>query len=113
MRVGLFIDAVLRLTLPASLLMPPDRVRPAITPYSYPSKRDLLKTLPVELTRHDPFKAWGSLALSAGLSAVAYGLGTQIPLAHWAVPLWLLYGVTTGTPRRQESCRCAFDHAGA
>jgi fatty acid desaturase len=85
------------LTLPAPLLTPPVCVSPAITPHSFPSKRDLLATLPVELTRHDPFKAWGSLALSAGLSAVAYGLGTQIPLANWAAPLWLAYGVITGT----------------
>ena len=57
----------------------------------------MLAALPAELTRHSPIKAWGSLALSLGLSAVAYGLGTQIPLALWATPLWLLYGVVTGT----------------
>ncbi len=85
------------MTPPVSLLTPPGRVSPAIVPDPYPSKRELLAALPAELTRHDPFKAWGSLALSAGLSAVAYGFGTQIPLALWAAPLWLLYGVATGT----------------
>ncbi|MFM7312511.1 MAG: fatty acid desaturase, partial [Cyanobium sp.] len=53
--------------------------------------------LPAELTRVHPVKAWGSLALSLGLSLLAYGLGTLIPLQLWALPLWLLYGVVTGT----------------
>jgi omega-6 fatty acid desaturase (delta-12 desaturase) len=85
------------LTPPVSLLSAPGRLSSAPAPDPYPSKAELLAALPAELTRHNPIKAWGSLALSAALSAVAYGLGTQIPLALWATPLWLLYGVATGT----------------
>ena len=35
--------------------------------------------------------------MSAGLSLLAVGLGTLLPLSAAAIPLWLLYGVTTGT----------------
>ena len=35
--------------------------------------------------------------MSSGLSLLAVGLGTLIPLSAAAVPLWLLYGVITGT----------------
>lgn len=35
--------------------------------------------------------------MSLGLSLLAYGVGTQIPLQLWAIPLWLLYGVVAGT----------------
>ena len=35
--------------------------------------------------------------MSLSLSAVGYGLGTLIPLTASAIPLWLLYGVVTGT----------------
>ncbi|WP_232756554.1 fatty acid desaturase [Vulcanococcus limneticus] len=45
----------------------------------------------------NPVKAWGSLAMSLGLSLLAFGLGTQIPLQLSAAPLWLLYAVVTGT----------------
>ena len=63
----------------------------------YPTKAELLNALPAELTRLDPRKAWGSLALSLGLSLLAYGLGTLIPLRWAALPLWILYGLVTGT----------------
>ncbi len=63
----------------------------------YPSKAELLACLPADLMRIDPARSWCSLALSLSLSAVAYGLGTQIPLTATALPLWLLYGVVTGT----------------
>ncbi len=64
---------------------------------SFPSKAELLACLPAESLRIDSAKAWASLALSLGLSLVAYGLGTQIPLTPLAAPLWLLYAVITGT----------------
>ena len=35
--------------------------------------------------------------MSAGLSLLAVGLGTLLPLSAAATPLWLLYGVITGT----------------
>ena len=35
--------------------------------------------------------------MSVGLSLLAVGLGTRIPLSAAAAPLWLLYGVITGT----------------
>ena len=63
----------------------------------FPSKAELLGALPEELLRHDPLKSWGSLALSLGLSLLAYGLGTLIPLSWAALPLWLVYGLGTGT----------------
>jgi fatty acid desaturase len=64
---------------------------------TYPSKAELLACLPFELTQINPLKAWGSLAMSLGLSVLAYGLGTLIPLQLSAAPLWLLYAVVTGT----------------
>ena len=63
----------------------------------YPTKAELLDCLPPELLRINPAKSWGSLAFSLGLSAIAYGLGTLIPLTASAIPLWLLYAVVTGT----------------
>ena len=70
----------------------------ATTPAAtYPSKAELLACLPSELTQINPVKAWGSLAMSLGLSVLAYGLGTLIPLQLSAAPLWLLYAVVTGT----------------
>jgi omega-6 fatty acid desaturase (delta-12 desaturase) len=63
----------------------------------YPSKAELLKVLPPELLHFHPRKAWSSLGMSLGLSLLAYGVGTQIPLQLWAAPLWILYGVVTGT----------------
>jgi omega-6 fatty acid desaturase (delta-12 desaturase) len=63
----------------------------------YPTKAELLSCLPPELNRFDPLKAWGSLGMSVGLSLLAYGVGTQIPLQWAAFPLWLLYGAVTGT----------------
>lgn len=35
--------------------------------------------------------------MSVGLSLMAYGLGTQIPLQLGAAPLWLVYAIVTGT----------------
>ena len=64
---------------------------------SYPSKAELLSCLPPELLELNPRKAWRSLGGSLALSLLAYGLGTQIPLVPGAAPLWLLYGVVTGT----------------
>lgn len=66
-------------------------------PPAFPSKADLLGCLPADLQRFNPARAWGSLALSLGLSLLAYGLGSQIPLTAAAVPLWLLYALVTGT----------------
>lgn len=62
-----------------------------------PTKAELLNSLPPELTRLNPTKAWRSLAMSLGLSLLAYAAGTQIPLQTSSAPLWLLYAVTTGT----------------
>ena len=45
----------------------------------------------------NPLKAWTSLGMSLGLSALAYAVGTQLPLQLWAAPLWVIYGVVTGT----------------
>lgn len=64
---------------------------------SYPSKAELLQSLPTELTRFNPIKAWGSLGLSLGLSIAAYASGTLIPLELSAAPLWVIYGLVTGT----------------
>ena len=77
---------------PAAATAPP--VPPGPT---YPSKAELLACLPPELLRINPAKSWGSLAFSLSLSAIAYGLGTQIPLTASAVPLWMIYAVVTGT----------------
>ena len=67
---------------------------------TYPSKAELLACLPSELTQINPVRAWGSLAMSLGLSVLAYGVGTLIPLQLSAAPLWLLYAVVTGTGGR-------------
>ena len=74
---------------------PPTAAAAPQTPY--PSKAELLACLPADLLQHKPAKAWGSLALSLGLSLLAFGLGTRIPLTAAATPLWLLYGLVTGT----------------
>ena len=63
----------------------------------YPSKTELLACLPADLQRFNPVKAWGSLALSLGLSVLAFGAGTQIPLSLWLIPVWLIYALVTGT----------------
>jgi fatty acid desaturase len=87
----------------ASLIVPvsqsPRLAAPASSPSQpvYPTKAELLDCLPPELLRINPAKSWGSLAFSLGLSAIAYGLGTLIPLTASAIPLWLLYAVVTGT----------------
>ncbi len=64
---------------------------------THPSKAELLSCLPPDLLEHDPRKAWTSLGWSVGLSVLAFGLGTQIPLSPAAAPLWLMYAVVTGT----------------
>lgn len=64
---------------------------------THPSKQQLLACLPAHLLRFDPRKAWGSLAFSLGLSLLAYGVGTRLPLSLSALPLWLLYALITGT----------------
>ncbi|WP_244279399.1 fatty acid desaturase [Synechococcus sp. UW69] len=64
---------------------------------AYPTKAELLKTLPPELSKLSPIKAWMSLVMSVGLSSLAVGVGTLIPLSAAATPLWLLYGAVTGT----------------
>ena len=91
------VDAVQRLTASVSLLSRPIAVSPRSSQQAYPSKDELLRVLPHELTRVNPLKAWGSLVLSLGLSLLAYAAGTQIPLHAWAAPLWIVYGVVTGT----------------
>jgi fatty acid desaturase len=88
---------VQRLTPPVSLLSRPKGPNRPNAQSPYPSKAELLRALPPELSRLDPVKAWGSLALSLGLSLFAYSLGTLIPLTLIATPLWLIYGAVTGT----------------
>ncbi len=68
-----------------------------VQPTTYPSKSQLLACLPPELLKVNPIKAWGSLTMSLGLSLLAYGLGTKIPLQINAAPLWALYALITGT----------------
>jgi len=70
---------------------------PVPPPTLYPDKAQLLAALPAELLTISPLKAWGSLAMSLGLSLPAYALGTLIPLQLSAAPLWLLYALVTGT----------------
>ena len=67
------------------------------TPTTYPSKAQLLACLPASLLTIDPVKAWGSLAMSLGLTLFANGVGTLIPLRLSAALLWLLYAAVTGT----------------
>lgn len=86
-----------RLTPPVSLLSRPKGPSLPNPQSPYPSKAELLRALPPELSRLNPVKAWGSLALSLGLSLLAYSLGTLIPLTLIATPLWLIYGAVTGT----------------
>ena len=86
-----------RLTPPISLLSRPSSFSPPTSRNPYPSKSELLQALPHELTQFNPVKAWGSLATSLGLSLLAYAVGTQLPLQLWAAPVWILYGVITGT----------------
>ena len=80
-----------------SLRLPRAGLRNSPKTDPYPTKAELLSALPKELSKFNPIKAWGSLAMSTGLSLLAVGLGTLIPLTPAASPLWLLYGVITGT----------------
>ena len=80
-----------------SLRLPRADLRNSPKTDPYPTKAELLSALPKELSKFNPIKAWGSLAMSTGLSLLAVGLGTLIPLTPAASPLWLLYGVITGT----------------
>ena len=84
------------MTPPVSLQSRATAQSPTAAP-TYPNKAELLACLPFELTQIKPLKAWGSLAMSLGLSFVAYGLGSLIPLQLSAAPLWLLYAAVTGT----------------
>ena len=93
----LSLDAVQRLTHTTSPLARSATSGQTISANRYPSKSELLKLLPAELMQFRPVKAWGSLGMSLLLSLLAYVIGTQIPLQLWAAPLWLLYGVGTGT----------------
>ena len=85
------------MTPPATVLAPPTRSSQPSTSDSYPSKAELLACLPADLATFHPVKAWGSLAMSVGLSLLAYGIGTRIPLTLAASPLWILYALITGT----------------
>ena len=63
----------------------------------WPTKQQLLASLPASLTEKNAGKAWISLAFSLLTSLAAYGLGCLIPL-HWSyAPLWIAYAVVTGT----------------
>lgn len=90
-------DAVRRLIALVPPALSPDHRFEQVSSERYPTKAELLRCLPPELNRFDPIKAWGSLGMSVGLSLLAYGVGTQIPLQWAALPLWLLYGAVTGT----------------
>ena len=95
--IFLVFSPVSRLTLTTSLRSPGSGLENRSKSDPYPTKAELLNALPRELNRFNPVKAWGSLAMSTGLSALAVGLGTLIPVTAAATPLWLLYGVVTGT----------------
>jgi len=94
---GRSLDAVQSLITSVSLLSKPISADQSSVENQYPSKKDLLAVLPSDLTRFNPLKAWASLGMSLGLSLVAYGVGTQLPLQLWAAPLWVIYGAITGT----------------
>ena len=94
---GLVDHAVQRLTTTTLRLSISEKSSSLISQTRFPTKAELLQILPAELTRFDPVKAWGSLGMSVGLSVLAYALGTKIPMQLWATPVWLLYGVVTGT----------------
>lgn len=89
--------AATRLTPPITLLSRQSGSGEPISADPYPSKAELLGCLPSDLTKFHPLKAWGSLAMSLGLSLLAYGVGTQIPLTLNASPVWIVYAVVTGT----------------
>jgi fatty acid desaturase len=96
--LGPSLNAVQRLSQPVSLLSRSSESSRSISlPNRYPTKAELLRVLPTELMDFHPLKAWGSLGLSVGLSVLGYGIGTQIPLQIWAFPLWIIYGIITGT----------------
>ena len=62
-------------------LRPDPQIQPlktALNQSSYPSKAELLSALPAELSKLSPAKSWASLAMSAGLSLLAVGLGTLL-----------------------------------
>jgi omega-6 fatty acid desaturase (delta-12 desaturase) len=72
-------------------------LHPAAAAGQWPTKQELLATLPDNLTEKNVGKAWKSLAFSLLTSLTAYGLGCLIPLDWSAAPLWVAYAVVTGT----------------
>lgn len=81
------------------------RLKPA-TPHTFnplpaaehwPTKQQLLASLPDHLTEKNVGQAWRSLAFSLLTSLAAYTLGCLIPLQWGFAPLWVAYAVVTGT----------------
>lgn len=79
---------------PPSLSAPSDIPAP---PKGWPSKQQLLATLPADLTDKNVAKAWSTLAFSLSTSLLAYGAGCFIPLQWSLLPVWLAYAVVAGT----------------
>jgi omega-6 fatty acid desaturase (delta-12 desaturase) len=63
----------------------------------WPTKQQLLASIPEHLTEKNVGKAWRSLAFSLLTSLAAYSVGGIIPLQWSAAPLWIAYAVVTGT----------------
>ena len=63
----------------SEFLLSQSRPHRSSTPTTYPSKAQLLACLPASLLTIDPVKAWGSLAMSLGLTLLAYGVGPRYP----------------------------------
>jgi len=63
----------------------------------WPTKQQLLASMPTHLSEKDVGKAWMSLAFSLGTSLAAYTVGCYIPV-HWNfAAAWIAYAVVAGT----------------
>ena len=63
----------------------------------WPTKQQLLASMPESLADKDVGKAWGSLVFSLSTSLAAYGVGCLIPLQWSYAPIWVVYAAVTGT----------------
>lgn len=89
--------------------MTPSEIHPRLVPANagplsnesslqpWPTKQQLLASMPTSLSDKDVGKAWMSLAFSLGTSLAAYAVGCFIPLQWSFAVVWIVYAVVAGT----------------
>jgi len=75
----------------------PEPFNPPLPGQPWPTKQQLLASIPESLSEKNVGKAWASLAFSLLTSLAAYAVGCLIPLQWSAAPIWIVYAIVTGT----------------